>query len=228
MLWFQRKTSFFQASKQEQEDSINRLISQGTSQSGYYLLLLLATLIVTPGIFADNVAIVIGGMILAPLLIPLLSLSLSLVTGNTKGILRSIRILGISIFMVLATSAFMTFALDQLYENITWYAQTITPGIYIFIAFCAGIAGALAWVKEDIAPAIAGVATSVALLPPLCIAGIGLAMQDIVLFKDSFIVFAANLLGITMAAFLVFWILGFLHFGKVEQKIIEKTEDTKK
>ena len=228
MLWFQRKTSFFQASKQEQEDSINRLISQGTSQSGYYLLLLLATLIVTPGIFADNVAIVIGGMILAPLLIPLLSLSLSLVTGNTKGILRSIRILSISIVMVLATSAFMTFALDQLYENITWYAQTITPGIYIFIAFCAGIAGALAWVKEDIAPAIAGVATSVALLPPLCIAGIGLAMQDIVLFKDSFIVFAANLLGITMAAFLVFWILGFLHFGKVEQKIIEKTEETKK
>ncbi len=227
MLWLShQKQPFFQATKEEQADSIDRLISQGTMRSGYYLLLLLATLIVVPGLFLNNFSVVIGGMILAPLLIPLLSLSLSLVTGNMRGVLRSFRILIFSIAIVLVTAAVMTFTMERMYEDVLlFYPQGISTGIYIFIAFCSGIAGAFAWVKEDMAPAIAGVATSVALLPPLCIAGIGLAMTDFILFKDSIIIFTANLLGITTAAFLVFLIMGFLKVGKLEEKILEKTED---
>ena len=226
MFWLsEQKPPFFQATKAEQSDSIDRLISQGTFRRGYYLFLVLATLIVTPGLFLDNVAVVIGGMILAPLLIPLLSLSLSLVTGNLKGIMRSLRILFLSILIVLLTAAVMTAILKNVYEAIPLYPQIISPGVYIFIAFCSGIAGAFAWVKEDYAPAIAGVATAVALLPPLCISGIGLAIGDYTLLKGSFVIFAANLLGITMAAFLVFWILGFLKMRKVEDKVIEKEEN---
>lgn len=227
MFWIgHQKTPFFQATAQEQQEAINRLISQGTMRSGYYLLLFLATLIVTPGLFLNNFSVVIGGMLLAPLLIPLLSLALSLVTGNMHGCVRSLLILLFSLLIVIFTSAILTLGLKQAYDVTLWYPEGISPGIYIFIAFCSGIAGAFAWVKEDMAPAIAGVATAVALLPPLCIAGIGLALMEFSLLKDSLIIFAANLLGITMAAFLVFWILGFLRSGKLEEKIIE--EETKK
>jgi len=219
------KNSFFQATRSEQADSIDRLISQGTFKRGYHMFLVLAALIVTPGLFLDNMAVVIGGMILAPLLVPLLSLSLSLVTGNIKGITRSLRILFVSILIVLLAAAVMTIVLKNVYDSVPFYPQIISPGVYIFIAFCSGIAGAFAWVKEDYAPAIAGVATAVALLPPLCMSGIGLALGDFTLLKSSLIIFAANLLGITMAAFLVFWILGFLKMRKVEEKVIEKEEN---
>ena len=226
MFWLsEQKPSFFQATRAEQSDSIDRLISQGTFKRGYHLFLILSALIVTPGLFLDNMAVVIGGMILAPLLIPLLSLSLSLVTGNIKGIMRSIRILFVSILLVLLAAAVVTVVLQNIYETIPAYPQIISPGVYIFIAFCSGIAGAFAWVKEDYAPAIAGVATAVALMPPLCISGIGLALGDLTLLKGSLIVFAANLLGITMAAFLVFWVLGFLKMRKVEEKVIAKEEN---
>ena len=227
MLWLgHQKTAFFQATKQEQEEAINRLISQGTMRSGYYLLLLLATLIVTPGLFLNNFSVVIGGMLLAPLLIPLLSLSLSLVTGNVHGCLRSVTILSFSVLIAVTTSALLTFVLKHAYDVTLWYPDGISPGIYIFIAFCSGVAGAFAWVKEDLAPAIAGVATAVALLPPLCIAGIGLALWEVPLLRDSLVIFGANLLGIIVAAFLVFWVLGFLNSAKLEEKIIK--EETQK
>lgn len=225
MFWFsEKKTSFFEATKKEQVDTIERLIEQGTMRNGYYLLLVLSALIVTPGLFLDNVSVVIGGMILAPLLVPLLSLSLSLVTGNLKGTMRSLRILLMSILIALLTSAVVTLVLSNTYSDVTWFPRVIRPGVYIFIAFCSGVAGAFAWVKEDLAPAIAGVATAVALLPPLCASGIGLALGDFLLLKNSLIIFTANLLGITMAAFMVFWILGFLNTGKLEEKVIDRTD----
>lgn len=223
MLWFaQQKPAFFQATKQEQVETIDRLISQGTVRSGYYLILLLATLIVTPGLFLNNMPIVIGGMILAPLLIPVLSLSLSLVTGTWRGALRSLRILALSFLMVVGTAAVLAIVMEHAMHAVPWYPQGMNPGIYIFVAFCSGIAGAFAWIKEDMSPAIAGVATAVSLLPPLCIAGISAADLQWQLMQESLIIFAANFLGICMAAFLVFWLLGFLRAGKEEEKILDR------
>lgn len=225
MLWFTSpSSSFFKATKEERREAIERLIEQGSLRSGYYLLLILATLIVTPGIFLGEVSVVIGGMILAPLIIPMLSLSLSLVAGNIKGSLRSIRILLYSLLITIGTSAAFTAVVEVAYEDLAMYRHEINPTIYVFIAFCSGVAGAFAWVKENLAPAIAGVATSVALLPPLCLAGIGIALGDTGLVERSLIIFTANILGITMAAFLVFTILGFLKSGKEEEKIIENAE----
>lgn len=226
MFWIHSsKNSFFEVSRKQQHETIEKLISQGTVHSGYYIYLVLATFIVTPGLFLNNIPVVIGGMILAPLMIPLLSLSLSLVSGSVHGMLRSFKILVYSIILAVLTSAIVTFSLAQTYGNIVWLPEEIQPGIYLFIAFCSGIAAAFAWVKEDLAPTIAGVATAVSLLPPLCIAGVGLAMQDYIQVQNSLIIFVANLLGIIIAAFLVFWVLGFLQTGELEEKIIEKVEE---
>lgn len=224
MFWFdQHKESFFEASKREKEEAVEKLISQGTFRSGYYLMLILASLIITPGIFLNNTSVLIGGMILAPLMIPMLSLSLSIVSGNLHGCVRSIRILVLSILIALFTSALITLLLDEAYGTLAWDPTDIpSAGVYIFIAFCSGLAGAFAWVKEDMAPAIAGVATAVALLPPLCNAGVGLALGKFILVQSALVIFAANLLGITMAACLVFWIFGFVKWGSIEEKVIQK------
>ncbi|MDP6561994.1 MAG: TIGR00341 family protein [Candidatus Peribacteraceae bacterium] len=225
--FFQKDPSLLEASRKERVDAIERLISQGTFHSGYYLLLLLATLIVTPGLLLDNVAVIIGGMILAPLLIPLLSISLSLVSGNTNGFIRSMKILIISIIVTIGTSAVLTMVLAEAGLVVNWIPDRINTGVYIFIAFCSGVAAAFAWVKENLSSSVAGVAVAVSLLPPLCAVGVGLALWQPVLMNNSAILFLANLVGICMAGFLVFWILGFIDAGGEEEKAIKKVEDKK-
>lgn len=189
---------------------------------GYYLLLVLAILIVTPGLLINNVAVIIGGMILAPLMIPLLSLALSLVTGNAHGCIFALRTLLISIILTLATSALLTLILARVYDVVSWIPESISPPIYLLIAFCSGTAAAFAWVKKNLAPSIAGVAVTVSLLPPLCAAGIAIALQQPILLHNSLLLFGYNIFGITFAAFLVFWLLGFLQEGKAEEKVIEE------
>ena len=223
--FFKSDPSLLEASRKERSDAIERLISQGTFHSGYYLLLLLATLIVTPGLLIDNVAVIIGGMILAPLLIPLLSISLSLVSGSTAGFVRSMKILIVSIAVTIGTSALLTLILAEAGLVVNWIPETINTGVYIFIAFCSGVAASFAWVKENLSSSVAGVAVAVSLLPPLCAVGIGLALWQPMLMKNSSVLFLANLVGICMAGFLVFWILGFIDSAGEEKKAIKKVED---
>ena len=223
--FFNKDPSLLEASRKERHDAIDRLISQGTFHSGYYLLLLLATLIVTPGLLLDNVAVIIGGMILAPLLIPLLSISLSLVSGNTAGFIRSMKILMISIVITIGTSAILTTILAEAGLVVNWIPDRINTGVYIFIAFCSGVAAAFAWVKENLSSSVAGVAVAVSLLPPLCAVGVGLALRQPILMKNSSILFLANLVGICMAGFLVFWILGFIDSGHEEEKALNKVQN---
>jgi uncharacterized hydrophobic protein (TIGR00271 family) len=225
--FFHKDPSLLEASRKERVDAIERLISQGTFHSGYYLLLLLATLIVTPGLLLDNVAVIIGGMILAPLLIPLLSISLSLVSGNTAGFVRSMKILIISIVLTIATSAILTMILAEAGLVVNWIPDRINTGVYIFIAFCSGVAAAFAWVKENLSSSVAGVAVAVSLLPPLCAVGVGLALWQPLLMQNSAVLFLANLVGICMAGFLVFWILGFIDARGEEERAIKKVEDKK-
>lgn len=216
--------SLLEASAKERRDAIERLISQGTFHSGYYLLLLLATSIVTPGLLLDNVAVIIGGMILAPLLIPLLSISLSLVSGNTAGFMRSMKILIVSIILTIVTSAVLTSILAEAGLVVNWIPEQINTGVYIFIAFCSGVAAAFAWVKENLSSSVAGVAVAVSLLPPLCAVGVGIALGQPTLVNNSAVLFLANLVGICMAGFFVFWILGFIDSGHEEEKAIEKIQ----
>ncbi|MCA9370768.1 MAG: DUF389 domain-containing protein [Candidatus Peregrinibacteria bacterium] len=227
MFLFKNDTSLLEASRKERHEAIERLISMGTFHSGYYLLLLLATLIITPGLLINNVSVIIGGMILAPLLIPLLSISLSLVSGNINGFLRSLKILLVSLVLTLATSASLTLILAEAGLVVNWIPDSINTGVYIFIAFCSGIAAAFAWVKEDLSSSAAGVAVAVSLLPPLCAVGIGIALWQPVLINNSLVLFLANLVGICLAGFLVFWILGFINTADVEEKAIKKTENGK-
>ena len=224
MKWpFIKEPSLLEATDKEQREAVESLIKQGTLHSGYYLMLFLATLIVTPGLLINNVVVVIGGMILAPLIVPILSLSLSLVSGNGHGMLRSIRILVISVALVIATSAILTIVLSKAYSEPTSLMQAqITPGIYVFLAFCSGLAGAFAFVKKNLAQAIAGVAITVSLLPPICSIGISLALGKYALVENSSILLVSNFVGICMAAFIVFWVLGFLDAGKDEEKAMKK------
>lgn len=222
MFLLKKDTSILAVSREEQLETIEKLIATTQWRKGYYLLLTLSVLIVTAGLIAENTPVVIGGMILAPLLSPLLLLSLSFVTGSVNGILHSFKVLALSIGLTLGISGLLTWSLERVTFAMHPIQAGITPNVYILIAFCSGIAAAFAWVKKDLAPSIAGVAIAVSLLPPLCIAGIGLALHTVDLSRESLVLFSANVSGILLAAMIVFLILGFHPAGKVQEKVLAK------
>ena len=74
MLFFPQKQSLLEATKAERAEAIDNLIRTSTIQGGYYLLLILSVLIVTAGLLVNNTAVIIGGMVMAPLLSPILLL----------------------------------------------------------------------------------------------------------------------------------------------------------
>lgn len=221
---FHKPDSIFASSKKEQQEAIDRLIGQGSLRSGYYLFLFLATLIVTPGLLLNNIAVIIGGMVLAPLMIPMLSISLSLVSGSLSGLWRSFRILVISIAICMTTAAVVSMFIERTGDVVSWIPAEISSSVYFLIAIASGVSGAFAWVKEEFAPTFTGITMAVSLLPPLASAGMALNFMQPFLLRNSLLLFTANLLGIILGALIVLTILGFFTAKKVEEKAIEKHE----
>lgn len=224
-LFKQKELPFFETDGKERQEAIEKLLSQGTMRSGYYLLLLIATCIVVPGLFLNNMSVVIGGMILAPLLVPILSLALAIISLNGNVIIRSFYLLVLSVLLVIATSMILTYGLLHVADRTPDFSLKIQPLIYLFIAFCSGIAAAFAWVKENLSPTIAGIATAVALLPPLCQIGIGLVLRNNAYAYESLRLFLANVIGIIIAACIVFLVLGFFSTAPIQDKALEKNGD---
>jgi uncharacterized membrane protein len=83
-----------------------------------------------------------------------------------------------------------------------------------------GVAGAFANVRENIAKSLPGVAIAVALVPPLCVAGIGIGWLNYDVFYGAMLLFLTNLTGIIMAAGLSFMILGFAPFSRAKKGIM--------
>lgn len=209
------------ATKDERNEAIGTLIGASSMNGGYYLLLTLSVLIVTPGLLLNNTAVIIGGMILAPLLAPILLLSLSIVTRSAKGIIHSLTVLLLSIAVIPALAAALTWIISHTDAEVLWIPDHLSLPLYALIACCSGVAAAFAWVKKDLAATIAGVAIAVSLLPPLCAAGVGFALGQLDLAADSAVLFLANVAGIVAGAVMVFMLMGFLSAAKIEEREME-------
>lgn len=220
-MFFRQNESLLKATRGERSEAIENLIDATSMRGGYYLMLALSVMIITPGLLLNNTAVIIGGMILAPLLAPVLLLSLSLVTRSVKGIAHSLTVLLLSIIGILLCSSLLTWIVSHTDVHVRWIPDSPSPRLYVLIAGCSGVAAAFAWVKKDMAPTIAGVAIAVSLLPPLCAAGIGLALRQLTLAGNASILFLANVAGIIAGAMFVFMLMGFLPAKTVEEKAIE-------
>ena len=222
------KEELLEANSEEIHTAINRLITLSTHDYGYYLFLVLSILITTTGLLLQSAPIIIGGMIIAPILLPLLSFGLAMILFEGKGIVRSLTIILISIIVALllasATTLLAVF-LGSAPASIDHVPGIISPELYFLVACCSGVAGTFAFVKKHLSSSILGVAVSASLLPPLCAVGIGVAMQDASLVERSLWIFVLNVIGIIVAAGIVFWILGFRKARKLEEKTVENVSN---
>lgn len=193
-----------------------RLESISNLSVDFLILLSGSTLIATLGLFQNSPAVIIGAMIIAPLMRPLVALSLSTLTGDT-------RLLGRALFTLLIGSmagVFISSSLALLFRSLELtpeiLARTHPTLLDLGVAIFAGAVGAYCQADEKLSDTLAGVAISVALVPPLSVVGIGLAFGSLAVSSGAALLYATNLIGITVAGALVFLVMGFtpLHQAK--------------
>ena len=200
---------------------------------GFFFLLISATLIATLGLLANSTAVIIGAMIVAPLMNPILSMSFAIVTANWKLYKLSIITIALGTCCAILISFVIGFLIPINIVGSEIIARTSPNLIDLGIAIAAGAAGAFSLTRNNIGSSIAGVAIAVALVPPLCVVGIGFGLgdqisaeigkvlvSDLRLSKGAFLLFLSNLAGITFTACLVFLSQSYGNLAKAFQTLV--------
>ena len=195
----------------DKTEAIERLIEGGTPNQDFFFMIILSILTATFGLLVNDLAVIIVSMLIAPMLYPLLSLSLGIIMSDSKLISRSFYTIVKSFVLGAVAAAFATLLfsnhLDELTPEIIFRTKTTIPNVMIAVA--AGFAGSFALVKPKLNENLPGVAISVALIPPLAVFGIGLAKLNFEVVTGSFILFLVNAGGIIFASMITFSLMDF-------------------
>ncbi len=186
-----------------------RLVLISKLSADFLVFLSGSTVIATFGLFQNSPAVIIGAMIIAPLMRPLAGLSLATLTADTRLLFRSLSTLLVGTVVGVLISLFMTSFLKSLQLTPEILSRTHPTLLDLGVALTAGAVGAYCQAKEELADTLAGVAIAVALVPPLCVIGIGLALNDLPVWSGAALLYATNLIGITVAGSFVFLLMGF-------------------
>ncbi|MCB0501280.1 MAG: DUF389 domain-containing protein, partial [Bacteroidetes bacterium] len=166
-------------------------------------MLVCSIMVASIGLDQSSVAVIIGGMLISPLMYPILGLGLSVAMNDKENLIKSVKNFSIAVVVALVTSV-IYFAITPFgMENSEILARTQPDLRDVFVGFFGGIAGIVAGSRKDVSSAIPGVAIATALLPPLCVAGYGLANFDLVIFGGAFYLFLMNTFFIMIATYLV-------------------------
>ena len=185
--------------------SLNRHLWRASVPSlSFYFLLSISGIIATLGLLADSVAIIIGAMIIAPLIGPITGIAYSTTVANRRLLRRSFLTLFTGVSLTVVISWLTTFALGLRTVTPEILARTNPTLLDLAIALAAGAAGAFATSRRRIADALPGVAIAVALVPPLSVVGIGLALGRQPLAIGALLLFLTNLTGIVFSGVLIF------------------------
>jgi uncharacterized hydrophobic protein (TIGR00271 family) len=205
----------------------------------FFFLLLLSSAIATFGLLANSAPAVIGAMIIAPLMTPIMGLSYGVIHLNWSQIARSSITVALGVLVVVVISFLSSRFIDIRVTGTEMFSRAFPTLLDLGVAMAAGAAGAFVMSRESIRNSIAGVAISVALVPPLAVVGIGLAMgrratadiglsfREVGLFAGgsdvaagAFVLFLTNLAAIIVVAGIV---MTFQGYGRWKRGILGLT-----
>ena len=168
-------------------------------------LMFLSTVIATMGVIAGSSATVIGAMIIAPLMTPIMASVAALLQGRTDRALRSTLIVLAGVLGVISLSWLLGIAVLSLGRylsfdtNLQITARTSPRLVDLVAALASGAAGAFCMSRDDISDSLPGVAISISLVPPLCVVGLALSAGEWDDAGGALLLFLTNYLSILLA-----------------------------
>jgi len=173
----------------------------------YIVLVVLSTIVASIALIENNVAVVIGAMVIAPLLGPNLALSVGTALGDTALMAKSAKTLTVGIVLAIALSTSIGFFWN--FENFSpeLMSRTIVGIDSAVLALASGAAAALS-LTTRLSSVLVGVMVAVALLPPATTLGIMLGKGNISFATDAGLLLAVNIVSVNLASKIVFWAKG--------------------
>jgi uncharacterized hydrophobic protein (TIGR00271 family) len=195
----------------------------------FFLLVVLSSSIATLGLITDSPAVIIGAMLVAPLMSPLIGIGLASVTGETTLLRNAFSALLRGAILAVALATLMTvvnnqlpfFSIQELPKEVL--ARTRPTPIDLVIALAGGVAAAYAMTQPNISAALPGVAIATALMPPLCTIGIGIALNRWDVAGGATLLFITNAVTIAFASASVFFLRGFSSNIKIKDHQIPRS-----
>lgn len=176
----------------------------------FAVLQILAVTIAVMGLVTDSAAVVIGAMLVAPLMSPIMGVAASLSMGWIARAARTMLL----VLVAAAGSVALAYLLTSFVPGSGLTAEVLartSPGATdMVVALAAGLAGAYATVRPNVSASLAGVAVAVALVPPLAAVGVALQAGEMGLAQGALLLFFTNLSAIVLAGLVVFPLTGFV------------------
>lgn len=201
----QNSNELIAAERISREELYSNVLSVSKPTKIYFIMVMLSSLVASIGVLNNNVAVIIGAMVIAPLLGPNMGLSLATVLRDADLAIISLKsiisgvILSISIAVIIG--AVVNF--DPSIPAIALRTDVALAGIVL--AFASGIAGSIAF-TTDVSSALIGVMVAVALLPPLSVFGLLLGSGYYYLATGAFLLFLVNLVCINLSGLITFYV----------------------
>jgi uncharacterized hydrophobic protein (TIGR00271 family) len=227
-----KKGFITEITKSDQYVAINDLVLESKESPSYYSLLILSAVIIASGILLANSAILIGGMLVTPVLTPILLISLGITTGRPILIKNTSRLVLKSIAIVFAVS-FFAGLIFPIPENKEFFSTALfndtarSAFLYFLVAFASGIAATFAWVRKKTTNMLPGISIAVSLVPPISLIAIWLSQNELVLSRFFLMVFLFNMIGIIMGSMIVFSMLRFYKSEGHIENIVNNHEKEK-
>ncbi|ESA35135.1 membrane protein [Leptolyngbya sp. Heron Island J] len=185
----------------------------------YVVMTIGACIIATLGLLSNSAAVIIGAMLVAPLMLPIRGLAFGFLEGDIELIKEGAKALGIGTVIAIALSTSLGFMLGLSEYGSEVWARSEPTLLDLGIAITAGGISGFAKVQPKISSTLAGTAIAVALMPPVCVIGLGLAQGRMALSEGAVLLYVTNLIGITLACMLAFWLSGYALFQKARKSL---------
>ncbi|TFH35735.1 MAG: amino acid permease, partial [Anaerolineales bacterium] len=208
-LWDSLSQALPKLTLEEQVEVYKRVRRDSRPDTDFFVMMGLAATIATYGLLQGSAAVIIGAMLVAPLFTPILAGSLAVVQGDIRMLRIAVEAALKGIALAIGLAVVLT-AISPLRTLTAEIASRTSPNLFdLAVALASGAAGAYAVARKDVATALPGVAIAAALVPPLCVVGVGIAMGSTHVTGGAALLFVTNLIAITLSGSTTLLLLGF-------------------
>lgn len=197
----------------------NDLLEESTIDVAYLLLVISSCLIATLGLLSNSAAVIIGAMVIAPLMLPIRGLAFGALEGDIDLFRRGLAaiVVGTLLSVVISWGLGALTGLSTFGSEV--WARSKPNLLDLGIAITAGGISGYTKVQPKISGSIVGTAIAVALMPPVCVIGLGLAKANSVLSLGALLLYLTNLLGITFSCMVTFFLAGYTPFSQARRAL---------
>lgn len=206
---FWDKLAWLRLSVEEKAILAEGILDEIENKPLYWIQLIVSVMIITFGLLQNSVAVVIGGMLIAPILKPIKGLAFGITTGQARFFWRSVLMMFLSIVFAVFTAYLFSLIIPLKIETPEILARTSPNILDLMIAVSSGIIAMLSLYFKKLSESVAGVAMAAALMPPLAVVGIELALSNSAAAGGSSFLFVTNLFAILAVGVIIFLFYGF-------------------